>query len=102
MHGLPERLRRTVRGRLERETTEVRTLRGRSRQRVGGLLEGARSDLDHVRARVRALSPQATLDRGYAVVRRAEDGLVVRDPAEATGPLKVRVAGGEFGATADR
>jgi exodeoxyribonuclease VII large subunit len=102
MHGLPERLRRTVRGRLERETTEVRTLRGRSRQRVGGLLEGTRSDLDHVRARVRALSPQATLDRGYAVVRRVEDGLVVRDPAEATGPLKVRVAGGEFGATADR
>jgi exodeoxyribonuclease VII large subunit len=50
-----------------------------------------------VRARVRALSPQATLERGYAVVRRT-DGGVVRAPADATGPLRVRVAGGEFGA----
>jgi exodeoxyribonuclease VII large subunit len=48
---------------------------------------------------VRALSPQATLDRGYAVVQRA-DGLVVRDPAEAHGRLRVRVARGEFDATA--
>jgi hypothetical protein len=29
------------------------------------------------------------------------DGRVVRDPAEATGHLQVRVARGEFGATAD-
>jgi exodeoxyribonuclease VII large subunit len=101
MHGLPERLRRAVRGQWEREGDGVRALRARSRQRVGGLIEAARSDLEHVRARVRTLSPQATLDRGYAVVRRA-DGAVVRAPADATGPLRVRVAGGEFGATADR
>ncbi len=55
--------------------------------------------LDHVRARVRALSPQATLDRGYAVVRRA-DGAVVRTPEDASGSLRVRVAGGEFRAVA--
>ncbi|HVU93129.1 MAG TPA: exodeoxyribonuclease VII large subunit [Jatrophihabitans sp.] len=101
MAGLPQRLRRTVRTRLEREAADTAALRARGRQRFAGLLEAAHADLEHVRARVRTLSPQATLDRGYAVVRRA-DGTVVREPADATGPLRVRVAGGEFGATADR
>ena len=99
MAGLPERLRRTVRGRLDRDRGENAALRARSRQRVATLLDAARVDLDHVRARVRALSPQATLDRGYAVVRRA-DGTLVRAPDDAVGPLRVRVAGGEFHAAA--
>jgi exodeoxyribonuclease VII large subunit len=101
MSGLPQRLRRTVRGRLERERTDARALRARGRQRFSGLLEAGTADLEHLRARVRTLSPQATLDRGYAVVRRA-DGAVVRTPAEGVGALRIRVAGGEFGATADR
>ena len=43
-------------------------------------MEGAERDLEHARARVAALSPAATLERGYAVVQRA-DGALVRDPA---------------------
>lgn len=48
-------------------------------------------------ASMRALSPQSTLDRGYAVVRDA-DGAVIRDAkAVAAGQLlNVRVARGEF------
>ena len=99
MAGLPERLRRTVRARIGREADETGALRMRSRQRLDSLLHAARADLEHLRARVRTLSPKATLDRGYAVVRRT-DGTVVREPADAVGPLRVRVAGGEFGATA--
>jgi exodeoxyribonuclease VII large subunit len=99
MAGLPERLRRSVRDRLDRERDDNAKLRERSRQRVTALLDAARADLEHVRARVRALSPQATLDRGYAVVRRA-DGTLVRVPGDAVGPLRVRVAGGEFDAAA--
>jgi exodeoxyribonuclease VII large subunit len=51
-----------------------------------------------------ALGPGATLERGYAIVRRASDGAVVRDPrqAEAGTALSVRVAKGEFPATAGR
>ena len=49
------------------------------------------------------LGPGATLDRGYAIVRRASDAAIVRDPA--TVPpgtrLSIRVAGGELPATAD-
>jgi exodeoxyribonuclease VII large subunit len=99
MAGLPERLRRSVHGRLVREAADNAALRARSRHRIGTLLEAGRVDLEHARARVRSLSPQATLERGYAVIRRA-DGTVVRAPDDATGPLRVRVAGGEFAAAA--
>ena len=96
--GLPERLRRIVRIRLGSEADEAQALRLRARRRFAGLVDAARGDLEHVRARVRALSPQATLDRGYAVVR-TDAGVVVRTPDDAVGALRVRVAGGEFGAT---
>jgi exodeoxyribonuclease VII large subunit len=99
MAGLPQRLRGAVRTRLDRDSSDTRALRARARQRLAGLLHAAHADLEHVRARVGALSPQATLDRGYAVVRRS-DGTVVRAPADAVGPLRVRVAGGEFQAAA--
>jgi exodeoxyribonuclease VII large subunit len=99
MSELPERMRATVRTRIEREQTETAQLRDRSRRRLGGLLDTAKGDLVHVRARVRSLSPQATLDRGYAVVRRP-DGTVIRDAADASGALRIRVAHGEFDAVA--
>lgn len=95
MAGLPERLRGTVRVRLDRESVEIGALRDRARRRIRTLVENGRTDLAHTRARVRALSPQATLDRGYSVVRRT-DGAVVREPADAVGTLRVRVARGEF------
>jgi exodeoxyribonuclease VII large subunit len=49
---------------------------------------------------VRALSPAATLERGYAVVQRA-DGVVVRTPGDvaAGDRLRVRLADGELAAT---
>jgi exodeoxyribonuclease VII large subunit len=98
MAGLPERIRAAVRGGIERERAETAALRDRARRCVHNRLDAANGDLEHVRARVRALSPQATLDRGYAVVRRP-DGTVVRDAADARGALRVRVARGEFDAT---
>ncbi|MDT4974621.1 MAG: exodeoxyribonuclease large subunit [Pseudonocardiales bacterium] len=97
--GLPERLRTAMQSRIERERVEAGALRDRGRRRVVGLVESAGTDLGHVRARLRTLSPQSTLDRGYAVVRRP-DGTVVRDAAEASGELRIRVARGEFDAVA--
>ncbi|MFF4663258.1 exodeoxyribonuclease VII large subunit [Streptomyces sp. NPDC001282] len=81
----------------ERES-EIDALVGRSRRVLGHLLDRADSELAHTRARVVALSPAATLERGYAVLQRA-DGHVVRAPEDA-GPagevLRARVSGGEF------
>jgi len=53
-------------------------------------------------AALAVLGPQATLERGYGIVRRSDDGAIVRDPAAATSgtALRIRVARGEFPATA--
>jgi exodeoxyribonuclease VII large subunit len=98
MAGLPERMRHTLHARLGRDREDSTALRQRSRRRLGALLDAAHAELGHVRAQVRALSPQATLDRGYAVVRRP-DGTVIRDADDAHGALRIRVARGEFEAT---
>jgi len=62
----------------------------------------SRARLATAGAALGVLAPQATLDRGYAIVRRERDGAIVRDPAEAppATALRVRVARGEFGAVA--
>jgi exodeoxyribonuclease VII large subunit len=81
---------------------EVRALRERARRCTSAQLDAAGRDLAHTLARVVALSPQATLDRGYAVVQD-EDGAVVRD-AEHVPPgadLQVRLAQGTLLVTAD-
>lgn len=61
-----------------------------------------RESVSHLRSRVRSLSPQKTLDRGYAVVQ-GSDGSVVRDAQNlGTGDaVEVRLASGGFGATVD-
>ena len=81
---------------------EVAALLHRVHRTLGHRLDRAVDDLQHVRARVRALSPAATLERGYAVVQRA-DGAVVRSPAqvEIGDRLRVRLAEGELGATVE-
>jgi exodeoxyribonuclease VII large subunit len=70
---------------------------GRGRRTTSGLLAEARTQVSTLAAQVRALSPASTLDRGYAVVQRA-DGLVVRDPADVAvdDEIAVRVARGRF------
>lgn len=80
----------------EREQ-QVSALAERGRRTLGHLLDRADSELAHTRARVVALSPAATLRRGYAVLQHA-DGSVVRDAGEVTAEeeLRARVAEGEF------
>jgi exodeoxyribonuclease VII large subunit len=94
--SVPLRLRRDLHAQLDRAGHDVLALRERSVRRVRGLLDVADAELRHHRAQIRSLSPQSTLDRGYAVIQRS-DGAVVRDPSQAVGPLRVRVARGEFG-----
>ncbi|MGW4381110.1 exodeoxyribonuclease VII large subunit [Kitasatospora sp. NPDC004531] len=76
---------------------EVTALVERARRVVGHRLDHAQTDLGHALARVVALSPLATLERGYAVLQRA-DGTVVTDPGQVAGgeELRARVAGGAF------
>ena len=59
-------------------------------------------DLTNKKSLLRSLSPQSTLDRGYAVVRDA-DGQVITDPKKVKSGtlLKLKVAKGDLDATAN-
>ena len=107
---LRDRARRCVTGWLDRETAWLNGIRSRpaladpvreierQAEQVDGLLRRARVSLDagltrgaddlvHVRARLLALSPAATLHRGYAIVQHSgsgDDVGVVRGAAEVT------------------
>ena len=76
---------------------ELDALTDRARRRVRANVHRAGDQIQHLRSRVRALSPLATLERGYAVVQHA-DGRVVMDrvDVEADELLRVRVARGDF------
>ena len=63
------------------------------------VLERKRAALEHARGRLGALSPRATLARGYAIVRGG-DGIVTSPPA-AGAHVDVEVAEGAFGATVE-
>ena len=81
---------------------DVDDARARARRCLAARLDRAGDDLAHTLARVRALSPLATLERGYAVVQRTVDGAVVSSPADVTAgeALRLRLAGGDVAATA--
>jgi len=77
----------------------VTSLRDRSIRSFQGRLAIAQEELQQVTARVRALSPQATLDRGYAVVQLADGGIARDSAALKDGEkLRIRLAQGETSA----
>jgi exodeoxyribonuclease VII large subunit len=79
---------------------EVDDLRDRARRAFRHQLTRADDDLTHQRARARSLSPLATLERGYAVVQRADGNVVTTVGDVAVGaPLSIRVADGRIAAT---
>jgi exodeoxyribonuclease VII large subunit len=85
---------------LDTRADQVSALRERTERVLRHRLERAGNDLHHTLARLRALSPAATLERGYAIVQRSADGAVLRNPADVTSgdDLRVRLAGGELAA----
>ncbi|MFC5790579.1 exodeoxyribonuclease VII large subunit [Agromyces tardus] len=85
---------------VDRRADELTRWVARGTELVGRTLERAASRTAELRTQLRALSPQATLDRGYAIVQGA-DGHVVRAPggAPAGAPLVVTLAEGSLAAT---
>ena len=74
----------------------ILALRERSLRSFGGHLKLAKEELIQIKARVRALSPQATLDRGYSVVQLST-GEIARDAStlKVGDLLRLRLAKGE-------
>ncbi|MDY7089284.1 MAG: exodeoxyribonuclease VII large subunit [Actinomycetota bacterium] len=82
---------------VDQRAAEVTALRDRAVRSLEHRLHRADDELRHTVARLRALSPAATLQRGYAIVQR-EDGHVVRAAGEvkADDVVRVRLAEGEL------
>ncbi|KRO36277.1 MAG: exodeoxyribonuclease VII large subunit [Actinobacteria bacterium BACL15 MAG-120619-bin91] len=124
IEALQDRARRTLVNRLDLELTRITNfrnrpvmkdphvlittraeiiagLRDRSNRSFGASIKLAKEELKQIKARVRALSPQSTLDRGYSVVQ-LPDGQIVTDPKrlKAGDELRLRLAKGETKATA--
>jgi len=86
---------------LDRERRRLDLSRDHLRRAPLLLLERRRAAVEHSAGRLRALSPRATLDRGYGIVRTS--GMIVRSSAEvATGTqVDVELGTGGFGATVE-
>ncbi|GGK00366.1 exodeoxyribonuclease 7 large subunit [Pilimelia anulata] len=86
---------------LDRAAGEVAALRDRAGRVLDHGVLRAADGLAHTLARLRALSPRATLSRGYAIVQRA-DGHVVRAAADVADgdDLRLRLATDTLAATA--
>jgi exodeoxyribonuclease VII large subunit len=87
-------------GMVDLRANEIQLLRDRALRSVSHRVDRDSQVLVQTLARVRALSPLATLERGYSVVQRA-DGAVVREPDEVApgDPLSVRLVGGSLKVT---
>jgi exodeoxyribonuclease VII large subunit len=86
--------------RVDTRRQQADDLMQRASRAVGYGLALRRSRLVGLEARLVALSPLATLERGYAIVRQTSTGEVVRriDQVRAGDALTVRVQDGEFDA----
>lgn len=78
---------------------EILQILTRTRATFAHQLHRATDQIDQLKARVRALSPQETLNRGYAVVQH--NNTVLRDAGTVSvgDPLDILVAAGRLGAT---
>ncbi len=90
------RLERGARQVCERRAARLEATHDRLRRAPLLALERRRARLDTTHGRLLALSPRATLERGYAIVRAGEQ--LVREPPLPGTELAVEVAGGTFGA----
>ncbi|WP_028657117.1 exodeoxyribonuclease VII large subunit [Nocardioides sp. J54] len=85
---------------LDARAGELDEWRARIRRQLGWQLDRAADDVSHHRARVQALSPLATLQRGYSVLQDADGHVVTSVHDVATGAaLSVRVADGRIHVT---
>ena len=82
----------------ERHAQRLAALHERLRRAPLLALERRRARLDTVHARFGALNPAATLERGYAIVRRGDEVVRAVDQVASGDEVSVRVADGTFGA----
>ncbi len=91
---------RAISNALDMNRLKLNEMRNRMTQRVIHLIDSELTTVKHLRAQIRALSPAATLERGYAIVQ-SDTGQIVRDESDVAvdQEVHIRVSVGEFSAT---
>jgi exodeoxyribonuclease VII large subunit len=77
--------------RIARDRQMIDELVRRMQRRLAGMLELEQARLRGMQARLETLSPTTTLTRGYAVVQRADDAVVVTTPEQAPPGTHLRI-----------
>ena len=100
VQDLRQRVRRTLQNTIEVNQQRVSDQRSRMRTSIRHRIEREEQRIAHLLTQVRTLSPQATLDRGYAIALLA-DGQIVRDEQMVAvgATVDIRVARGRLTAT---
>jgi exodeoxyribonuclease VII large subunit len=99
VHALRDRAARTTRATLLAARGDVQVLAGRAQQHVAYRLALSREQLHTRHAQLEALSPLATLERGFAIVELNGEVLTDAGQAEAGATLNVRLRRGALRAT---
>ena len=91
---------RAIANALDVNKLKLHELRNRLTQRVTHRIDAELATVTHLRAQIRALSPAATLERGYAIVQGVK-GEIIRNQAQVgvDQEVQIRVSVGEFSAT---
>lgn len=94
---LRARNRRSISNALDMNRLRLNEVRNRMTQRLMHLVDAELTTVKHLRAQIRALSPAATLERGYAIVSD-HSGKIVRDESQVAAgeEVLIRVNIGEF------
>jgi len=92
-----QRIRRAIQSNIDIHTVRLQESRNRIRQILIHAIDAEQRNITHLRAQIRALSPAATMDRGYAIVLNIS-GEIVRDANQvAQGEImSIRLAQGQL------
>jgi exodeoxyribonuclease VII large subunit len=86
---------------IDRQQEMILGLQDRGRRAISGGLDRAADDMTHIKARLIALSPAATLRRGYAIVQHADLSVVMSADQVTEGELlSVRFSDNQLPVTA--
>jgi len=92
-----QRMRRAVISHIDMDRLKVTESRKRMKQTIVHKIQAASTAIEHLRAQIRALSPAATMDRGYAIVLNAARDIVRNeDQVKVKETVDIRVAHGQF------